>query len=70
MIGRIAQSFGEALASQEQGRILRARAKVKELLERLEEGLSLEGLLYSDQLDDEDDEDNQDYDDQDGDQDE
>ena len=70
VIGRIAQGFGEALASQEQGRILRASAKVKELLERLEEGLSLEGLLYSDQLDDEDDEDNQDYDDQDGDQDE
>ena len=59
IIGQAVQLFGEALASQENGRILRARARIKDLLDRLEAGLSLEGLDFSgfDDPDDEADED-------------
>ena len=46
IIGQAVQLFGEALASQENGRILRARARIKDLLDRLEAGLSLEGLGF------------------------
>lgn len=50
-IAQVVQMFAQALASQEQGRIARTRAKVAEMLNRLEEGLSLDEL---DELDEED----------------
>lgn len=43
-IAQVVQMFAQALASQEQGRIARTRAKVAEMLNRLEEGLSLDEL--------------------------
>lgn len=48
-IAQVVQMFGQALASQEQGRIVRARARVKEILERLEEGLSLDDFNPEDE---------------------
>ena len=47
-IGRIVEMFSEALASQETGRILRARSRVKLMLERIEKGLSLDGFNFDD----------------------
>lgn len=43
-IAQVVQMFAQALASQEQGRIARTRAKVAEMLNRLEEGLFLNEL--------------------------
>ena len=48
-IAQVVQMFGQALASQEQGRIVRARARVKEILDRLEEGLSLDDFNPEDE---------------------
>ena len=60
IIAQVVRLFNEALASQEGGRILRARARVQQMLERLEAGLSLEDMdLNTDFYDDDDEEDDE-----------
>ena len=45
-VGRVMEQFQAELATQEPARILRARSRCKELLDRLEEGRPLDGLEW------------------------
>ena len=55
-VGQVMEEFQQELASQEPGRVLRANRRCKEMLDRLEAGLSLEGFQWDDDFFDEDEE--------------
>lgn len=52
-VGRVMEAFQEELASQEPARILRARSRCKEMLDRLEAGSGLDEQNWDDFFDDE-----------------